>query len=144
VLLSSGDSFPHLIQKRRSQLGFVTYLLNCPRTSLPFAVFRDGHPHHSVFVTNLAYHDVLPAESLIHPYKPTLPSSADIKSRDIGFWSLWNGTNHQDPIFGVAGVEGVLEYGHWVRICCLSHSGYSHRTAWIQIDTFMCHILWLF
>jgi hypothetical protein len=28
VLLSSGDSFPHLIQKRRSQLGFVTYLLN--------------------------------------------------------------------------------------------------------------------
>jgi hypothetical protein len=34
VLLSSGDSFPHLIQKRRSQLGFVTYLLNCPRTNL--------------------------------------------------------------------------------------------------------------
>jgi len=28
VLLSSGDSFPHLIQKRRSQIGFVTYLLN--------------------------------------------------------------------------------------------------------------------
>jgi len=24
VLLSSGDNFPHLIQKRRSQLGFVT------------------------------------------------------------------------------------------------------------------------
>jgi hypothetical protein len=33
VLLSSGDSFPHLIQKPRSQLGFVTYLLNRPRTS---------------------------------------------------------------------------------------------------------------
>ena len=31
MLLSSGDNFPHLIQKRRSQLGFVTYLLNCPR-----------------------------------------------------------------------------------------------------------------
>jgi hypothetical protein len=31
VLLSSGDSFPHLIQKPRSQLGFVTYLLNYPR-----------------------------------------------------------------------------------------------------------------
>jgi hypothetical protein len=31
VLLSSGDSFPHLIQKRRPQFGFVTYLLNCPR-----------------------------------------------------------------------------------------------------------------
>jgi len=31
VLLSSGDKFPHLIQKRRSQLGFVTYLLNYPR-----------------------------------------------------------------------------------------------------------------
>jgi len=33
VLLSSGDNFPHLIQKRRSQLRFVTYLLNYPRTS---------------------------------------------------------------------------------------------------------------
>jgi hypothetical protein len=32
VLLSSGDSFPDLIQKRRSQLGSVTYLLNYPRT----------------------------------------------------------------------------------------------------------------
>jgi len=31
VLLSSGDSFQHLIQKHRSQLGFVTYLLNYPR-----------------------------------------------------------------------------------------------------------------
>jgi hypothetical protein len=28
MLLSSGDRFPHLIQKPRSQLGFVTYLLN--------------------------------------------------------------------------------------------------------------------
>ena len=33
MLLSSGDSFPHLIQKRRSQLGFVTYLLNYLRIS---------------------------------------------------------------------------------------------------------------
>jgi len=32
VLLSSGDNFPHLIKKRRSQLGFVTYLLNYPRS----------------------------------------------------------------------------------------------------------------
>ena len=32
MLLSSGDSFPRLIQKRRSQLGFVTYLLNYLRT----------------------------------------------------------------------------------------------------------------
>ena len=32
MLLSSGDNFPHLFQKRRSQLGFVTYLLNYPRT----------------------------------------------------------------------------------------------------------------
>ena len=31
MLLSSGDNFPHLIQKRRSQLGFVTYLLSYPR-----------------------------------------------------------------------------------------------------------------
>jgi hypothetical protein len=28
TLFYRGDSFPHLIQKRRSQLGFVTYLLN--------------------------------------------------------------------------------------------------------------------
>jgi hypothetical protein len=32
------DSFPHLIQKHRSQLGFVTYLLNCPRTLFSFKV----------------------------------------------------------------------------------------------------------
>jgi hypothetical protein len=32
VLLSSGDSFPHLIQKHSSPLGFVTYLLNYPLT----------------------------------------------------------------------------------------------------------------
>jgi hypothetical protein len=36
VLLSSGDSFPHLIQKPRSQLGFVTYLLNHP---LKFCIY---------------------------------------------------------------------------------------------------------
>jgi hypothetical protein len=29
------DSFPHLIQKPRSQLGFVTYLLNRPRNMAP-------------------------------------------------------------------------------------------------------------
>jgi len=32
VLPSSGDSFPHLIQKRGSQLGFVTHLLTYLRT----------------------------------------------------------------------------------------------------------------
>jgi hypothetical protein len=37
ALLSSGDSFPHLIQKRRSQLGFITYLLNYPRIILEYA-----------------------------------------------------------------------------------------------------------
>jgi hypothetical protein len=42
VLLSSGDSFPHLIQKRRSQLGIVIYLLNCP------LIFIDP-PIHVVF-----------------------------------------------------------------------------------------------
>ena len=31
MLLSSGDNFPHLIQKRMSELGLVTYLLNYPR-----------------------------------------------------------------------------------------------------------------
>jgi hypothetical protein len=35
VLLSSGDSFPHLIQKPRSQLGFVIYLLNYLRIKWP-------------------------------------------------------------------------------------------------------------
>jgi len=39
VLLSSGDNFPHLIKKRRSQLGFVTYLLNYPRISVRCATF---------------------------------------------------------------------------------------------------------
>jgi len=38
MLLSSSDNFPHLIQKRRSQLGFVTYLLNYPR-NVNFNVF---------------------------------------------------------------------------------------------------------
>jgi len=35
VLPSSGDSFPHLIQKRRSQLGFVTHLLTYLRILSP-------------------------------------------------------------------------------------------------------------
>jgi hypothetical protein len=57
VLLSSGDSFPHLIQKPSSQLGFVTYLLNYLRTfvkvqkvsgcSLP-RVFVKGQENNSV------------------------------------------------------------------------------------------------
>jgi hypothetical protein len=38
VLLSSGDSFPHLIQKPRSQLGFVTYLLNYLRIIVRLSV----------------------------------------------------------------------------------------------------------
>jgi hypothetical protein len=44
VLLSSGDSFPQLIQKLSSKLRFVTYLLNCPRTSLATCSLseRDG------------------------------------------------------------------------------------------------------
>jgi NADH:ubiquinone oxidoreductase subunit 2 (subunit N) len=45
MLLSSGDSFPHLIQKRRSQLGFVTYLLNCPRTSDSYSEESDIKYH---------------------------------------------------------------------------------------------------
>jgi hypothetical protein len=46
VLLSSGDSFPHLIQKPRSQLGFVTYLLNRPHVKEsihPVAVVNETH-----------------------------------------------------------------------------------------------------
>jgi hypothetical protein len=42
VLLSSGDSFPRLIQKRRSQHGFVTYLLNYPRTILVYPRNQSG------------------------------------------------------------------------------------------------------
>jgi len=34
VLPSSGDSFPHLIKKRESQLGFVTKLLTYLRIKL--------------------------------------------------------------------------------------------------------------
>jgi len=40
VLLSSGDNFPHLIQKHRSQLGFVTYLLNYPRIMLDYNLYQ--------------------------------------------------------------------------------------------------------
>jgi len=42
VLLSSGDSFLHLIQKRRSQLGFVTYLLNYLRMLCLLQVMTTG------------------------------------------------------------------------------------------------------
>jgi hypothetical protein len=58
MLLSSGDSFPHLIQKRSSQLGFATYLLNYPRSSYHPTKFKCGvgipvdpihhHHHHHV------------------------------------------------------------------------------------------------
>jgi hypothetical protein len=71
MLLSSGDTFPHLIQKRRSQLGFVTYLLNCPRTSTESNLVtaqntdrelpEDGHtygPKH-VGATSLKYFNIL-------------------------------------------------------------------------------------
>jgi hypothetical protein len=39
MLLSSGDSFPDLIQKRRTQLGFVTYILNYPCILFYFILF---------------------------------------------------------------------------------------------------------
>ena len=45
MLLSSGDNFPHLIQKRRSQLGFVTYLLNYPRKR-PIKSVQNMKDHH--------------------------------------------------------------------------------------------------
>ena len=41
MLPSSGDSFPHLIKKRRLQLGFVTYLLNYLR------IIKFIQPNHS-------------------------------------------------------------------------------------------------
>jgi hypothetical protein len=56
VLLSSGDSFPHLIQKPRSQLGFVTYLLNRPRNyaidSLEAHLVREIIPFHFAVLDN--------------------------------------------------------------------------------------------
>jgi hypothetical protein len=45
VLLSSGYSFPHLIQKRRPQLVFVTYLLNCPRITVIRLHSVTAHTH---------------------------------------------------------------------------------------------------
>jgi len=39
VLPSSGDSFPHLIQKRGSQLGFVTHFLTYLRMYVRMYVF---------------------------------------------------------------------------------------------------------
>jgi len=56
VLLSSGDNFPHLIQKRRSQLGFVTYLLNYPR--------KRCRSEHVVWGMSTARNLVLPAATL--------------------------------------------------------------------------------
>jgi hypothetical protein len=49
VLLSSGDSFPHLIQKPRSQLGFVTYLLNRPRSLCLCACLYLTHTYMLIF-----------------------------------------------------------------------------------------------
>ena len=41
---SSSDSFPHLIQKRMLQLGFVTHLLTYPRSiSVLFLTARVGN-----------------------------------------------------------------------------------------------------
>ena len=59
MLLPSGDNFPQLIQKRRSQLGFVTYLLNYPRTtSMIRVVVRSvawtwDHNHHDQVIIRL-------------------------------------------------------------------------------------------
>jgi hypothetical protein len=48
VLLSSGDSSPHLIQKHRSQLRFVTYLLNYPHMIEQQASFLVGSTSFSI------------------------------------------------------------------------------------------------
>ena len=60
MLLSSGDNFPHLIQKRRSQLGFVTYLLNYPRITR--AVETIGCAHYSTQSTTSSFTPILEAE----------------------------------------------------------------------------------
>jgi hypothetical protein len=39
VLPSSDDSFPHLIKKRKSQLGFVTHLLTFLRINITFITY---------------------------------------------------------------------------------------------------------
>jgi hypothetical protein len=52
VLLSSGDSFPHLIQKPRSQLGFVTYLLNYLRIRTTVVNVHSKSPFTDIQVFN--------------------------------------------------------------------------------------------
>ena len=65
MLLSSGDSFPHLIQKCRSQLGFVTYLLNYPRimqltTELHVSTLQGHHQAYKITVLTKAHAVILP------------------------------------------------------------------------------------
>jgi len=69
VLLSSGDSFPHLIQKRRSQIGFVTYLLNylriIPQSNIwtfeAVFSFRGLPPKRSMHFSAFSKHSTCPA-----------------------------------------------------------------------------------
>jgi hypothetical protein len=56
VLLSSGDSFPHLIQKPMSQLGFVSYLLNYLRNNMALIHCQTGR----VFEVFITYNPYLP------------------------------------------------------------------------------------
>ena len=56
LLPSSGDLFPHLVQKRRSRLGFVTYLL----TYLRIMSYNLNH----IYICWLCYHILLHAHGL--------------------------------------------------------------------------------
>jgi hypothetical protein len=74
VLLTSGDSFPHLIQKRRSQLGFVAYLLNYPRRTPHVSdIFSVHHQesstvHTAIGVYHTGYADCFIASSQHNRY----------------------------------------------------------------------------
>ena len=107
MLLSSGDNFPHLIKKRRSQLGFVTYLLNYPRISRYSDSLRTGRsgdripvwatfsaPVQSGCEANPASYTIgtgtfpgvkRPGRGVDHPH----PSSAEVKERvELYLYSL--------------------------------------------------------
>jgi len=70
VLPSSGDNFPHLIQKRRSQLGFVTHLLTYLRNKWNYvaALLMYVHDVHKDNFTFTVYLSCLKNSSFILKY----------------------------------------------------------------------------
>jgi hypothetical protein len=71
MLLSSGDSFPHLIQKRSSQLGFVTYLLNYLRTKKMVRISDEQ----SQYVMGYCYSNCLHVRTTVTPFCQDIQSA---------------------------------------------------------------------